>query len=181
MNMQLIKGMIPLFTRGGATAVCGLCLLYVFAPAKARADLTIITRMSMSSPVMNNLPAAARADINDMMSESQTYVSGKKYRVTTPILSILVDRDKNQLILIDDSRRIYTISPFDPASASRYAPNGGGMGANIPNAASVDYDVQDTGRSTTLLGHKVRHYVVTVHMNLRVQGEITSREDILAA
>lgn len=176
--MNPFIGRIRIPAHLSAIAVSGLCLLGL--STRAQADLTVITHMSMSGAVMKNLPAAAQANINDVMSESTTFVSGKKYRVTTALLSIIVDHDKNQVILLNDTHKTYTIVPLDPNAANRFA-TGGGAAVAIPNAAGADYDVEDTGRSTTLLGHKVRHYVVTVHMDLPNQGEMSVREDILAA
>jgi|SRR5579883_1917118 len=156
-------------------AAAGAGLLFLANPA--RADLTLVTHMTMKSPMMRNMPPSAQAQMNSLM-QFTIYSSGKKVRVASPMFSMIIDPDNKKMDMINDTAKTYTEMPFDPTKAFGMLPGGAG-GMNPMSGA--DYNVVDTGKTTMFLGHKVRHYVVTSHINTPNTGEMTIHSDILAA
>ncbi|BDI28912.1 hypothetical protein CCAX7_009630 [Capsulimonas corticalis] len=146
----------------------------------SRADITTVTHMSMDMPGMHNgpqMPAAAQAQL-DSMSNTTTYMSGHKVRTDSSFMSFIVNPDAGKMWFLNNTAHTYTVTPFDAAQSKQ-------MMQSILKGRAVDmnaanYKVTDTGRTTKILGHTARHYIVKMSMTLMGQAT-TMTQDILAA
>src|SRR5258708_6758161 len=110
------------------------CLLSALAAVPAQADMKLSMHMSMSGPQMpqmQNMPPQARA-MMDRMMQTTTYMSGKRARVDTAMMSIITDPPADKMIMINNFARTYSVTKLDAAKASKMmAGSGPGrMGAN---------------------------------------------------
>jgi hypothetical protein len=145
----------------------------------ARADVTMTTRMTMDSPMMDQARSRMGpnqvAAINNMM-RSMTYMSGKRYRVDSAIMSVIVDAGTKQMTMLNDTQHTYFVIPINPGALKGMM---GGAGAAM--AAGHSVKVVDTGKTTRYLGHTCRHYILTMTINMPQTGTMTMHSDILAA
>ncbi len=154
-------------------SIFALCVGALLAAAPARADLKIASKMSMDSPMMKNMPAQAKAQMANMM-QMTTYVSGKKVCVSNPMYSLVIDQDAKTMVSISPMSKAYTEMPYNPAMAQSMmsGPMGGMSGA------MQDLHIEeDTTNPTTILGHKVRHYITTGHMTVQGMGDVSMHTD----
>ncbi|HEX5324121.1 MAG TPA: DUF4412 domain-containing protein [Capsulimonadaceae bacterium] len=164
------------FRKLAAIAVIAISTCAGLAATPARADLTFLIHMDIQSPMFQNMPADARAQMNSLMQMTM-FLNGQKMRVNTAVVSVLVDQQAKTLTMINDKAKSYSVSPYDPIVAQQMMQGPGGMFSG----AGSDYKVVDTGKTTTFLGHKVKHFVVTAHLSSPNTGDMTIHSDILAA
>ena len=145
------------------------------------ADITTVSHTHMDMPSMHaggaQLPAATQAQI-DKMSDSTTYMSGHKMRVDTVMMSFISDPDTGKMWSLNNTAHTYSVTAVDPAQIKQMvqtltkSPGAGAPGSN--------FKVTDTGRTTKILGHTARHYLVK--MTMTIMGRTTTMtQDILAA
>ncbi|MGO8671238.1 MAG: hypothetical protein ACLQVD_07745 [Capsulimonadaceae bacterium] len=172
-----------------ASTLWAAAALYVANVVPAIADATVIVHTTMNSPQLTQMEArmnpqqraAMDAKMSGMMT-STTYISGLKSRVNTgSFMSMIMDAGAQTMTILLPSTHTYVTTPIDPdmvkreiaaAMASSGAPGG------MPN---MQYKVVDTGRSTTFLGHKCRHYTATMTMPMPQVGSVVMHMNILAA
>lgn len=166
--MKLLKTLGAAIAIGALTGAC-------------HADITTVTHTHMDMPQMHagsmHMTPEQQAQI-DRMSASTTYMSGHKMRTDTALMTILSDADAGKTWMLNNTAHTYSLVTFDPAKMkamlfSNSKSSGGPAGA-------PDYKVTDTGRTTKILGHLARHYII--HMTMNIQGRSTTiTSDILAA
>lgn len=140
----------------------------------ARADITLNVKMDMTIPQMSD-PAAGSQFMRQMpflnqLGSQNVYISGNKMRIDFPGVTTLVDLDAGTISFLDTNKHTYFTSAYSPERAveAMAAVRGAGFSA------------VDTGRTTTVLGHKARHFVIT--FNMGAQGyKFKITQDILSA
>jgi hypothetical protein len=111
----------------------------------------------------------------DKMMQSKMFMSGKRYRVDTAMFSTIVDAGSKQMTMINPTQHTYIVAPIDGSTLQKM------MGMPMAAGASPKYNVTDTGKTTTYLGHNCRHYIVDMTMTIPNAGPMTMHGDILAA
>ncbi|MEO7902294.1 MAG: DUF4412 domain-containing protein [Capsulimonas sp.] len=144
-----------------------------------RADVTMVAHTHMDMPSMRGGAStpAMQAQI-DKMSNTTTYISGHKVRTDTAIMSMIVDQDAGKMWFLNNTAHTYTVTTFSPADAKKMAAQ---MLKGQPGKSKgMTYKVTDTGRTTKVLGHTARHYIVKTTMDI-MGKPTTMTQDILAA
>lgn len=160
--------------------VCCLVFLSVLAGAAriAHADITLNVHMDMDIPELKDPNAGAQftqqMPFMNQLGSQTVYISGNKMRTDLPIMSMIVDLDGGTMAILNPANHTYVSIPFNPAQVAQ-------MRAKAPG-----YAVTDTGRTTTVLGHTARHYVVKLSIpiknhTMRMTQDILSAQDFPAA
>lgn len=158
-----------------ALCLCSALCVWTATPQPASADVTIALHMSVNMPGMPNMPGGQNAMI-DRFLDSTMYIAPKEFRYNTAFMSVIADPADKKMTFINDTAKTYSIMPYDPAAARAMMPGGAPGGG-----ALKEYKAVDTGRTTTFLGHKVRHYIVTEVVQAPNMGDMTIHADVLAA
>ena len=162
-----------------AALIAGAAFAAVVQPA--RADVTITTRTTINSPMMDRMKASMTKDqlaAMDNMTLTTTYMSGKRYRADNPMMSMIVDAGAKRMIMLNATQRTYSVMPINPNMMKRIM---GGAGAGMTGSGKPVYTVTDTGQTTKYLGHTCKHYIMDMKMNMGNMGDMTVHSDILAA
>lgn len=125
------------------TKLTALAALFVaLTPLGARADTTITMQTTM--PMM-----AAPTTM-------KVYVSGNKTRSDMGMMgmSVIVDKTAGKMIMLMGPTHQYTVSKLSPDMLK--AMSGQSQSAAMPNMKVVA-----TGKTSTVMGHKTREYIVT--------------------
>ncbi len=174
--MDQIKGRIVVLSKWRALSVSALCLLFgVAAPQAAMADLKITMHTAIDSPMMKNLPPAQAAMMSKFLDTTEC-ISRKKIRINMMVMSLIVDYGTKKMTMINNMARSYSDLPFNPSMVRQMMP-----GSPSSNGALKSYKVLDTGKTTTLLGHRVRHYIVSERIATQNMGDMTVQGDMYAA
>jgi hypothetical protein len=151
------------------------------APNPVISDITTVTHTTMDIPSMhtgNSQKDAQMQSIMDKFSYSTTYMSGHKMRVESAMFTIISDMDAGKMWMLNPTKQTYTVTTYTPEQMKTMmktmlkSPSAGGDG--------MTYKVNDTGRTTMILGHVARHYIVTMHMTV-MGSPMDMVDDILAA
>ncbi len=100
---------------------------------------------------------------------STIYVSGSKYRVDHPLMSIICDPGARRLIYIERQKHIYFNDDINIYFDL--------MQEDAQSQKREGYEVSDTNKTTMLLNHRCRHYVVTDRSGL-TRGDLLVAMDV---
>lgn len=162
-----------------AAAAALLCLA---AAQGARADVTLTMKTSVKSAMLDRAKANMtdqQAAAMDAMLKSTMYLSGKRSRTDTAMMSIIVDAGTKQMTMLSPTRHSYFTMPMNPGMMKQMM-----GGAGLPGTgggAAPAYKVTDTGKTTQYLGHTCRHYILDMTMTMPNAGNMTMHSDVLAA
>ena len=162
-----------------AAMIAGIALIAAGEPVHA--DVTVTTRAVINSPMLDKARehmTAEQISAMDAMMQSKTYMSGKRYRVESSIMTMIVDAGTKQMTMLNDKQRTYVVMPIGPNMMKGML---GGAGAAMAGAGKPTYKVTDSGKTTKYLGHTCRHYVIDMKMTAPNMGTMIMHSDVLAA
>jgi hypothetical protein len=155
-----------------------LCLASATA---SRADVTLTMKMTMHSAMLDQAKAKMTEDqaaAMEKMLQSTLYLSGKRSRTDTAMMSIIVDAGTKQMTMMNPTQHRYYTMPMNPAMLKQAM---GSVGVPTGAGAAPTYKVTDTGKTTQYLGHTCRHYILAMTMTIPNAGTMTMHSDVLAA
>jgi len=162
-----------------AALIAGVALMA--SVQSARADVTVTTKTTINSPMLDKAKESMtdeQISAMDAMMNTTTYFSGKRYRVESPVMSMIVDAGTKQMTMINTQQRKYAVMPIGPNMMKGMF---GGAGVAMAGGAKPTYKVTDTGKNTKYMGHNCRHYILDMKMTIPNMGTMTAHSDILAA
>ncbi|MCW3062329.1 MAG: resA 7 [Capsulimonas sp.] len=123
----------------------------------ARADITLTMHASVEGKMKaeyDKMDAKTRAQMDKMLAY-QIYISGGKMRTETFMITSLVDLKTGTSYALNTRDKSYYEAPFQLAKA--------GLLPSVGAQTAGAFQIKDTHETSTMLGHKVRHYVLTSH------------------
>lgn len=163
---------------GNLRSVCaGVVLLLVAACAPAMADLTITMHSSFASPMLDNSPQMQ--NLLAQYENSTEYISGSHVRIDTGGVTALIDSSTHKVYAINNTSKTYSTMDLSPGLVNQML--SGGPVPSLGISAGATFELTDTGKTTQLLGHTVRHYTMKSSIPLGQMGTLTVSSDILAA
>ncbi|MDR3709254.1 MAG: DUF4412 domain-containing protein [Capsulimonadaceae bacterium] len=149
--------------------------LFAIALVPSNADLTIKARSVVTVPpnMANKQLAGAISAVMGNNTDSVVYINSKKMRFDNAFFIMLADSATGSLLMLNPANKTYIVSSLTAVSINA----AGGVGALGQSSGRT---VVDTGKTTTLMGHVARHYVVSLTIKFNDQAT-TVTQDILAA
>lgn len=125
--------------------------------ASARADITLTMYASAGGDMekqYNSFDAKTRAQLDKMLSY-KVYVSKNRMRTDMYMVTSIVDTKAGKTYMCNNSTQSYSEAPFS-VKLNNVLPSQGKTNSN-------EAHIEDTGEVSMLLGHKVRHFIITSH------------------
>lgn len=156
--------------------IVAVAALTIAACAPAMADLTITLHSSFSSP---SSQASPMQGLLAQYADATEYIHGERMRMDTGGITAINDVATHKITILNNAAKTYSVVELSPETVRQML--SGGAAPSLGVGAGTNYTIIDTGKTATVLGHKVRHYITKTSMPLGQMGTLTVRQDILAA
>ena len=159
-----------------ASALVAAGLLGAIAAAPAHADMKVTWHMTIDSPQMRNVPEQYRSMADSFMNPMVISSDGKRTRTDTPMMSTIIDKPADKMIMIMKMNKTYSVSSL-AAGKGMPMPGAGAVGNGKPS----DVTVTATGKSKTIIGHKCHELIVTGKLEQQQGPNMQFKDDMWVA